>query len=256
MHAKQRIVIIGATSTIAQHCARLWAAQYESIEFHLVGRDEQKLVHISQDLTVRNPKAICQTHRLDFNDPLTIAKFAAGFQEKIDIVLIAHGWLADQATCQTDLINIKAALDINASSPALFAQAFLNQLQQHNHGTLAVIGSVAGDRGRRSNYIYGAAKGLIERFVEGQQHHVAGLANNRVRVILIKPGPTDTPMTASIKQLGGAKAKTLASVESVASLIVKGIEQGKPVIYAPKKWGLIMWVVRHLPAFIFNKINI
>ena len=122
-------------------------------------------------------------------------------------------------------------------------------MEKANHGTIALIGSVAGDRGRKSNYVYGAAKGLVTRYAQGLQHRFAGTG---VKVVLIKPGPTDTPMTAHLKNTGAK----LASVESVAKLIVDGVEVGKPVVYAPGKWWLIMMIIRHLPAIIFNKINI
>jgi len=122
-------------------------------------------------------------------------------------------------------------------------------MAQASHGTMALIGSVAGDRGRKSNYAYGAAKGMVTRYAQGLQHRFAGTG---VRVVLVKPGPTDTPMTAHLK---GQGAK-LAPVESVAKHIVDGIAAGKPVVYAPGKWWLIMMVIRHLPSFIFNKMNI
>lgn len=112
-----------------------------------------------------------------------------------------------------------------------------------------VIGSVAGDRGRRSNYVYGAAKGLVTRYVQGLQHRFAGTA---VKAVLVKPGPTDTPMTSHLKQQGSK----LAPVEEVAAAIVAGAEHGAAVVYAPKKWAVIMMVIRHLPAAIFNKMNI
>ena len=122
-------------------------------------------------------------------------------------------------------------------------------MEQAQHGTIALIGSVAGDRGRQSNYVYGAAKGMVTRYAQGLQHR---FADSAVKVVLIKPGPTDTPMTAHLK---GQGAK-LAPVESVAKQMVDGIAAGKPVVYAPKKWWLIMMIIRHLPGFIFNKTKI
>jgi short-subunit dehydrogenase len=140
-------------------------------------------------------------------------------------------------------------LEINGVSPVLFAEAFAKEMDKINYGTIALIGSVAGDRGRKSNYVYGASKGLIARYAEGLQHRFAG---TEVRVVMIKPGPTDTPMTHRFKESG----VRLASAESVASQIVEGIESGRHVIYAPKKWWLIMRIIRHLPAFVFNKMNL
>jgi hypothetical protein len=122
-------------------------------------------------------------------------------------------------------------------------------MQQAGGGTLALIGSVAGDRGRKSNYTYGAAKGMVARYVQGLQHR---LAATNVKVVLIKPGPTETPMTAKLSSQG----LSMAAVEEVARIIVSGIDAGKPVIYAPAKWGLIMMIIRHLPRFVFNKMNI
>jgi decaprenylphospho-beta-D-erythro-pentofuranosid-2-ulose 2-reductase len=167
----------------------------------------------------------------------------------IDIALIAHGSLPDQQQCQDNLDTCLDALSINGISPVLFAEAIAAQMQKVNKGTLAIIGSVAGDRGRKSNYVYGAAKGLVTRYAQGLQHR---LASTGVSVVLIKPGPTDTPMTAHLKQQGAK----LASVESVAFIIVDGIRKGKSQIYAPAKWAVVMMVIRHLPTVIFNKMDI
>ena len=166
---------------------------------------------------------------------------------RIDIVLIAHGNLPQQRDCEQALTAARDALWVNGVSPALFAEAFAAQLERQQQGTLAVVGSVAGDRGRKSNYVYGAAKGLVERYMQGLQHR---FAQSGVKVVLIKPGPTATPMTAHLP------ARGLASVDAVARRIVDGIAAGRPVIYAPSKWWLIMMVIRHLPRFIFNKLDI
>ena len=124
--------------------------------------------------------------------------------------------------------------------------AFAGHMAKLNKGSIALIGSVAGDRGRKSNYVYGAAKGMVALYAQGLQHRFAGTG---VHVTLVKPGPTDTPMTA------GMKGK-FASAEEVAKMITLGIESKIAVIYAPSKWWLIMTVIRHLPSFIFNKLNI
>lgn len=118
-----------------------------------------------------------------------------------------------------------------------------------NCGTIAIIGSVAGDRSRKTNYVYGAAKGLVSRYAQGMQHR---LAHTAVKVVLIKPGPTDTPMTSDLK----SKGQKMASGEKVAHDIVNGIGAGKPVVYTPGIWHIIMLVVIHLPRVIFNKLSI
>lgn len=250
MKPKMRIVIIGANSAIAEHCARLWAKQNPS-EFVLVGRNQEKLERVASDLKVRTPDTIITIIMRDFLDPEQIQKVVdqVYITGSVDIALIAHGSLPDQEVCQLDLKLCRQALEVNGISPVMFAEAFARQMQKADKGTLAVIGSVAGDRGRKSNYIYGGAKGLVTRYVQGLQHR---LASTNVKIVLIKPGPTDTPMTAHIKQ-SGAK---LAAVDRVAEDIVRGIEDGQRLVYTPKIWALIMMVIRHLPHFVFRKMDI
>ena len=149
------------------------------------------------------------------------------------------------------LAQAEAAMDLNGLSPVLFAEAFVGPLQQAGAGTLVILGSVAGDRGRKSNYVYGAAKGLVTRYAQGLQHRLA-LAGSAVKVVLVKPGPTDTAMTAHLK----AQGAKLADPDEVAAAIVRGAERGQPVVYAPGKWALIMLVIRHLPRFVFNRMDI
>jgi short-subunit dehydrogenase len=244
--SKQRIIIIGATSAIAEHCARLWARSASN--FVLVGRDRAKVERVADDLRVRSPQSSVETFTLDFLDVNAITNLAQQLgQAKMDIVLIAHGDLPVQSSCEQDLRLAQATLQINGVSPALFAEAFAMQLAKQEQGTLAVIGSVAGDRGRKANYVYGSAKGLVERYVQGLQHR---FAFSGIKIVLIKPGPTATPMTAHLPATG------LASVDSVARTIVKAIQAGRPEVYVPAKWWLIMRVVQNLPRWIFNKLNI
>ena len=157
--------------------------------------------------------------------------------------------LPDQHACQHDLAANRQALLVNAVSPVLFAEALASVMLQRGHGTVAIIGSVAGDRGRKSNYVYGAAKGLVERYAQGLQHRLAG---SGINVLLVKPGPTDTPMTAHLKQQGAR----MASSTQVAQDIVNAVAKGRKVLYTPGKWALIMLVIRNLPAFVFNKLDI
>lgn len=239
-------MIIGASSAIAEHCARLWAR--ESADFLLVGRDLARVQRVADDLRVRSPQSDIQIVQIDFLDVEAIATLAQqAAQSAIDIVLIAHGDLPVQQNCEQDLHLAQAALQVNGLSPALFAEAFAKQLAQQGRGTLALIGSVAGDRGRKANYVYGAGKGMVERYAQGLQHR---FATTGIKIVLIKPGPTATPMTAHLPSGG------LAKVDQVAHAIIKAIESGKPVAYVPAKWQLIMLIVQHLPRWIFHKLNI
>lgn len=247
---KRRIVIVGATSAIAEHCARLWA-QAEPVDFVLIGRSAGRVERVAADLRVRGPQADVSVVEADLLEPTAIQATVDTIvaQGVVDVVLIAHGSLPDQDACQNDLKACREALDVNGISPVLYAEAFAKHLAKANQGTLALIGSVAGDRGRKSNYVYGSAKGLVTRYAQGLQHRFAGTG---VKVVLIKPGPTDTPMTARLKA-SGAK---LAPVEAVARQIVMAIESVKPLTYAPRRWRIIMAIIRHLPRRIFDRLDI
>lgn len=244
----QHIVIVGATSLIAEYCARLWVLK--SARLTLAGRNREHLERIATDLCLRNAQAVIDIVTLDFLDRSAIEQFVAAMSATpVDIALIAHGTLPDQKQCENNLTLAKQSIAINALSPVLFAEAFAQRMAAVDKGTIAVIGSVAGDRGRRSNYIYGASKGFIDRYLEGMRHRFAG---SGVRAVTIKPGPTDTPMTAALAN----PPPGMAEPEQVARAIVDGIAAGRSVIYTPGKWRLIMLIIRHLPVAIFNKLNI
>ena len=247
---RKHIVVVGATSAIAEHCMRLWITQSPA-DLVLIARNEKKVKMIASDLKARSPDSVIEVLQTDFLNATAIKNLVNKIAQRksVDIALIAHGTLPDQKNCEQDLELNQSVLELNAISPVLFAEAFALHMQKSKGGTLALIGSVAGDRGRKSNYVYGAAKGLITRYTQGLQHR---FAKTNVKVVLIKPGPTATPMTAHLE----GKGQKLADVERVASHIVKGIEKSSPEVYAPKKWVLIMLIIRHLPRFIFNKIDI
>lgn len=248
-HQINRIIIIGATSLIAQSCARVWIKQNLK-ELILIGRNIEQLEIIKNDLQVRNPTTQISCFTLDFFDTemisLTINSiFNNGY---VDIALIAHGFLADQQRCQADLKIALNVLNINAISPVLFAESIVKRMEENNHGKLVMISSVAGDRIRKSNYIYGVSKKLVISYTQGLQHR---LAKSNVKVIVVKPGPTDTPMTSQLKESGAF----LASPDLVANIIVKGIKKNKLIIYAPKKWKFIMLIIKIIPTWIFNKLS-
>jgi len=245
---KNSIVIVGATSAMAEHCARLWVAG-QAIDLTLLGRNRAKTEAVAADLRVRSPQSTIRVMEANFGDPRQIRAAVDGIVAGglPTAVLIAHGSLPDQQTCQDDLAMAAEAMYVNGISPALFAEAFAGHMQRANRGTLTIIGSVAGERGRKSNYVYGAAKGLVTRYAEGLQHRLAGTG---VKVVLVKPGPTATPMTAHLPQRG------MAGVESVAAQIVAATAKGQPVLYTPGKWALIMLVIANLPRAIFNRMDI
>lgn len=251
--AKQpkRIALVGASSAIAENCARIWGNKGGAIEFVLIGRSAERIRRVARDLQVRHPHLCIQEIIMDFLSPHSIQKEVDKMcnETGVDIVLIAHGLFPDQSQCQKDLPQCCEVLEVNGVSPVLYAEAFAKHMEKARRGTIALIGSVGGDIGRKSNYTYGAAKSLVAHYSHGLQHR---FANSSVKIVLAKPGPTDTPMAAHLKE----KGRSLSPVEVVARKIVDAIEKGKPVVYAPRRWQFVLWVIKRLPRFIFNKMNI
>lgn len=244
-----RVLIVGATSGIAKECAKLWAAQGAS-DFILVGRNQDKLAATAADLQVRYPAVKVSQFAFDLTSPEAISQFeeSAKQEGQIDVALIAHGELTEQTSAQDSLGVLNQSLLVNAASPALFAEATARLMLPYNSGNIAIIGSVAGDRGRRANYSYGAAKAFLATYAQGMQHRFAGTG---IHVTLVKPGPTATPMTADLV----ASGKKLASPALVAGQIVAAVKKNQPVVYTPPLWAIIMLVVRIIPRPVFNKLN-
>jgi short-subunit dehydrogenase len=246
----RRICIVGATSTIAEYCAREWVSR-EEVELILVGRDEKKLKLVAKDLRVRNKATKVSVIEIDFSKPRAIEQCVADITSKksVDVALIAQGFMPEQNAAQNNLNIVKQTVDVTATSVVLFAEAFAKRFEIQGAGKLGVIGSVAGDRGRKTNYVYGAAKAFVATYVSGLAHRFAGTS---VSVTLIKPGPTRSSMTAHLAEAGAR----LAEPSRVAVDIVNGIEAQKPVVYTPRIWQIIMMVIRHLPRRIFHRLNV
>lgn len=246
-----RVVIVGATSAIAAEYAKQ-VSVFSQTNFVLIGRNQQKLQLQANDLMVRNPgnSVTVITGNLESSDFVNASLERAFSEGPIDEVLIAQGVLPNQLEVQESSKALANSVLINAISPAMFADAFASKLiHQHQASIIAVFGSVAGDRGRKSNYSYGASKSFVDTFVRGLQHRLSG---TNVSVLLIKPGPVDTPMTAHLRgQMPGMASKTLVAREIIAAMRKK-----KLTLYTPKKWALIMLIIRGIPSKIFNKLNL
>lgn len=245
----QRVVIIGATSVIAHAAARLWATQGAAL--FLVGRNAERLEANAADLRVRGAASVAM-HAMDATDDAAHAPMLAAAVVAlggVDIALIAHGTLPDQRECETDLARLRAEIETNGVSVCLLSQLFANHFAAQGAGTLAVIGSVAGARGRQSNYAYGAAKGLVARFTEGLRNRVAKAG---VQVLLVKPGFVDTPMTAEFEK----KGLLWAQPEAIAAGIMRAIVAKRDVVYLPWFWRWIMLIIRHIPERIFKRLSL
>jgi decaprenylphospho-beta-D-erythro-pentofuranosid-2-ulose 2-reductase len=244
----RRIVILGATSAIAEATARIWAA--ESARFILVSRDTGRLENIAGDLKARGAAdAIAWPLDCASADAATELDKMVAALGGLDVLLLAYGALGDQAEMERTPDAVAQLIQTNFTSAVAWCLATAAALEKQRAGSLLVIGSVAGDRGRRSNFIYGATKGGLARLVEGIAHKLAPLG---ARAVLIKPGFVDTPMTAGFTKKGLLWAKP----EQVAPVIAAAAQSGGPIVYAPPFWRLVMLVIRHLPIFVFNRLNI
>jgi short-subunit dehydrogenase len=244
----KKILIIGATSAIAEAAARLWAAQGHSL--YLLGRNSERLNTIAADLKVRGA-GNAQSAVLDMNDftrHADVLDAAATALSGLDIVLIAHGTLGDQKACELDFNTTLRELNTNTISVISLLTHLANRFEAQKHGSIAVISSVAGDRGRQSNYVYGTAKGAVTIFLQGLRNR---LQKSGVQVLTIKPGFVDTPMTAEFK-----KGLLWVKPEAIAKSILSGIEKRRNVIYAPGFWMAIMAVIKIVPEQIFKKLKL
>lgn len=244
----RKVLIIGASSAIAEACARRFAAQGDRL--FITARQPDRLKALEADLTTRGANRVAGT-TLEVGDDdrypaLIDAAIAA--MDGLDTVLIAHGSLPDQEACQRSLALTRQELEVNALSIIALLTLLANHFEAQGHGTLAVIASVAGDRGRQSNYVYGTAKAAVATFLEGLRNrlHPAG-----VRVLTIKPGFVDTPMTAAFP-----KGPLWASPEQVADGILRALERGRDVVYLPGFWWPIMLLIRHIPEAIFKRLRL
>ena len=242
-----KILIIGATSAIAKATARLYAQQHA--ELFIVGRDETRLAALADDLTVRGGNMLgsltldftkSQGHKAALN-----SIFEAMTQ--VDLVLICHGDLPDQSACENNHKAALAAIDVNALSTLSMLSLLGERFIEQGKGTLAVVTSVAGDRGRQPNYVYGAAKAMVSTYLQGLRGRVFP---HGVHVLDIKPGLVDSPMTSQFE-----KGPLWSQPEVIAQAIVRAVKYKRHTIYAPGYWRIIMMVVNSIPEFIFKRLK-
>ena len=244
----QKVLIIGATSAIAQEVAKLYAIS--GFQLFLVARNTEKLEQVAQDLDLRGAAAVA-THACDLSDTShhdEILRVADKALDGIDITLIAHGTLPEQKECESSIDKTLQELQINLISVVSLLTVLGNYFEKQGKGCIAVISSVAGDRGRQSNYVYGTAKGGLTIFLQGLRNR---LSKAGVCVLTIKPGFVITPMTQNFK-----KGFLWAQPQQVARAIVRAIRKRKNVVYVPWFWRWIMLIIRSIPENIFKRMSL
>lgn len=242
-------LIIGASSGIAEAVARRYASQ--GWRLGLLARDQNKLDAIKADLLVRGASSV-DTALADIVDTTAVQgalDTLVPADSHIDVVLIAAGTLPDQLSCESDNNYAMKHFAINATAVIAMLLKLAVRFEKQGHGCIAVITSVAGDRGRPSNYLYGSAKGAVSIFLGGLR---ARLFKKNVSVLDIRPGFVATAMTQDLD----LPPLLTATPDQVAGHIVKAIDAEKAVVYTPGYWFFILMVIKYIPNIIFKRLNL
>lgn len=244
----QKTLIIGASSAIAKATARRFASRGDRL--YLLARDPSVLADLASDLHIRGAASVdyAAFEANDFASHQALLETAIATLGGLDTALVAHGTLGDQQACEQDFALTLQELNTNAISVISLLTHLANQLEQQGSGCIAVISSVAGDRGRQSNYVYGAAKGAVTLFLQGLRNR---LYKSGVQVLTIKPGFVDTPMTAAFP-----KGALWAQPDDIAAGIERAITRRRDVAYLPGWWRLIMLVIRAIPETLFKRLSL
>lgn len=251
MNSLDRVVVFGATSAIAEQTARKLVASGASI--YCIGRNTESLFQIIEDLRVRaGDGQVINGECADLTDSAMHQKLLSNATDALgglDAALVAYGSLPDQKICEKDVSSALTAIDVNAVSTVALLSVLGNFFESQGRGVIAAIGSVAGDRGRQSNYVYGASKAMVATFMQGLRNR---LYRSGVSVVTIKPGFVDTPMTA-----GFDKSSPLwTTPDKVATGIIDAMIRGKNVAYLPGFWWAIMLLIKHIPESIFKRMSL
>jgi short-subunit dehydrogenase len=242
----KKILVLGATSGIAEATCRIWAA--EGAQLFLVARNAEKLAAVAADLKLRGASYV-GTAVADLDDTDKHAELlthAVNSLTGMDIAYLAHGILGDQARGEQEFEHAAQIIYTNFLAPVSLLTWLANYCVQRHAGVIAVLSSVAGERGRKSNYLYGASKAGLSTYLGGLRNRID---REGVTVMTIKPGPVNTSMTAHMKI-------KKADVNKVAASIVKAIDKRVDVLYVPAIFLPIMIIVRHIPERIFKKLNL
>lgn len=244
----KKILIYGATSAMAHHTAINFAK--DECELYLVARNSDKLEIIKNDILAgyKTKIFLYEQDANDFNHHQSLFEEIINDAGYIDLFLIAHGTLPKQKDIQSNPSEIIKEYNTNALSIMSLSSIAADYFEKRKNGKIAVISSVAGDRGRMSNYIYGSAKAAVSSFLQGLRNR---LYHSGVKVLTIKPGLVDSPMTMNIE-----KNFLFAEPKDVGRDIYNAILQDKDIVYVPSFWKLIMLIIRNIPESIFKKLKL
>jgi decaprenylphospho-beta-D-erythro-pentofuranosid-2-ulose 2-reductase len=243
-----KVAFLGATKGIGRSLARLLAERGDTL--FLLGRSPEDLARSAQDLEARSGRKTAGVGHCDLERPESFAPALAAAEKALDgldLVVVTAAAFASQDVLETDREQARRLLVVDFSHTVLFCEEARRRLLARDGGTLCVFSSVAGERGRKPVVLYGAAKAGLSRYLEGLDHkfHAAGL-----RVVCVKPGFVKTSMTAGLRPPPFA-----GEPEEVARRVVKAIDRGWPVVYAPPAWALVMGIIRALPRWVMRRVG-
>lgn len=244
----QAVLIAGATSAIARALAARLAA--EGATLYLAGRDAAEIQRIAADLDVRYQASVSwgRFEAEDYSTHAVVVDEAIRTMGRLDGVVVSVGQLGEQPEAEADFEHAQRIIHSNYTGAASLLAHAANHLEAQRHGFIVGISSVAGDRGRQSNYVYGSAKGALSLFLQGLRNRLHG---SDVHVLTVKPGFVDTKMT-----FGKPNLFLVARPQQVASDILNALNKKKAVLYTPWFWRWIMVLIRTIPEPLFKRLSL
>lgn len=244
----RKVLILGATSAIAQETAKLLARDGDHL--FLVALEADRLEIVARDLEIRSGRQIGRlaADLNDFAEHAGILDEARRALDGLDTVFVAYGVLGDQARCQASYAEADLVFRTNLLSPVSLLTEVAQRFEAQGEGMIVAITSVAGDRGRQSNYVYGASKAGLDVFLQGLRNRMFPLG---VRVVTAKPGMVDTPMTAHME-----KGLLFSAPETIARGIYRAMRGRRDVVYLPWFWRVILGVIRLIPEPVFKRMRL
>ena len=242
----KHVLILGATSDIAQALAHKFAAH--GLQPILAARRSERLQPVATDLEIRYQVKV---KIVDF-DALDFASHAAFYNAlpaKPDVVLCVFGYLAKQEIAQQDFSEAHQMIEANYTGAVSILEIVAGDFEQRKSGAIIGVSSVAGDRGRQSNYIYGSAKAAFSTYLAGLRNR---LAKSNVQVLTVKPGFVRTKMTAGLPLPGPVTAEP----DQVANDVFRAYQKNKNEVYSLWVWRYLMLIIRHIPEPIFKRLSL
>ena len=240
------VLIIGAKSDIAKEVAREYAKN--GYNLYLAARDAKSLEGLANDIKIRSGVDV-KLKKFDITDFGSHQNFYESLEPKPLGVIVVAGYMAEQKECEADFSKTLNTINVNFTGAVSILNIVANDMEQNKNGFIVGVSSVAGDRGRKANYIYGSAKAGFSAYLSGLRNR---LYESGVNVLTVKPGFVATKMTAELD----LPAKLTAQPEDVAKDIFEAQQNGKDILYTKSIWRYVMLIIKHIPEFIFKKMSI